>query len=46
MEDEMISTLHILGFLIDVQEGHKRRRRAHSSLSVLLVERGALEIWR
>jgi hypothetical protein len=46
MGDEMISTLHVLGFLLRVKEGRKGRRRVHSSFGHLLVERGALGGWR
>ena len=31
----MISTVHILGFLMEVQEGHKGKRRAHSLICSL-----------
>jgi hypothetical protein len=31
----MISTVHILGFLMEVQEGRKGQRRAHSLICSL-----------
>jgi hypothetical protein len=43
MGDGMISTIHILGFLMEVQEGRKGQRRAHNFICSLgEIER---ELW-